>query len=186
MALATTTTTLVTAEEFLARPAAGRTELLEGRVVEMAPAGEEHSFIGTALVSRLSVWANAARAGRVYGADLGITVSRDPDTVLSPDGAFIAAARIGSGVQRGFLAVVPDLIVEVVSPSDRRVEVLAKVVTWLEAGAQVVWLVWPESQTVQVWTSPDYAVTVPRDATLTCPALLPGFELPLAEVFPAD
>lgn len=177
------TEALVTADELYALPDDGlRRELVEGEVIAMAPAGGEHGVSAMRLGSALQVWADQ-HEGLVYAAETGFRVSRDPDTVLAPDAAFTQAAR-GSEIPAGFVELVPDLVVEVVSPNDRTSEVLGKVGRWLEVGVRVVWLVWPQRRQVQVWHEPTQAVTLGVDDTLTEPDLLPGFELPLRRLFP--
>jgi Uma2 family endonuclease len=84
---------------------------------------------------------------------------------------------------RGYFQGPPDLAVEVMSPSDRAGEVLAKVQDWLAAGCRAVWVVDPTSQTVSAYRgSHETALLTVADA-LTDDDILPGFRLPVAEIF---
>jgi len=175
---------LLTADDLLAMPHDGRRrELVAGRVVEMAPAGFDHEALALEVGAALANWARATAAGRAVASSAGFVVSRAPDTVRAPDGAYIAADRLPRRGATGFCEVIPDLVFEVVSPGDRPGEVMAKAAEWLAVGVKVVWVFWPAEQVVQVWrTVTDIQRLVAGDV-LTCDDLLPGFALPLALVF---
>ena len=80
---------------------------------------------------------------------------RGPDTVRAPDVAFVAAERLGTGeIPTGFLEMAPDLVVEVVSPSDSANAVQAKVDDWLGAGTWLVWVVDPRASRSRGCSSP--------------------------------
>ena len=84
------TTKLMTAEELLEMPEDGfRYELVRGELVKMPPAGHMSSFREMRVGSRLAVYVDENRLGRVYGASGGFTLERGPDTVLAPDAAFV-------------------------------------------------------------------------------------------------
>ncbi len=175
---------LLTAEDLAAMPSGGRRlELVQGRLVTMAPAGEEHGVQGMALMVHLGHWVIENGLGRVYLAETGFVLSRDPDTVRAPDGAFLRRERQPADLGSSFATVLPDLVVEVASPTDSQHEVLGKVGDWLDAGVAVVWVLWPRAQCLQVWRAGHEATTLYADDTLTCADLLPGFELPLRKVF---
>ncbi len=182
--MADTLTRRMTIEEFELTYADRRAELIDGEVVEMAPASEEHGDIELGIMSAVRQHAQQYNLGRAVGASTGVILSRDPDVVLQPDGAFIAATsgRAGSSYVLGS----PDLVLEVVSPNDRAVAVKRKILRWLEAGVRVVWVVWPATATVEVWRGRDRVETLSRTDTLTCEDLLPGFALPLDTIFIAD
>lgn len=175
---------LVSAEELLAMPDDGvRRELIAGELMEMTPGGGEHGQLAVELMTVVGGWVRTNRLGRCFAAKTGFRLASDPDTVRAPDGAFICAARVPEPIPAGFMTVVPDLVLEVVSPNDRRRDVLAKVGDWLEAGVQVVWVLWPEERRLTVFRSASDICVVESSDTLTCESLLPGFALPLRELF---
>ena len=149
----------------------------------MSPTGEEHGGGVGEVAGQIWSFARTHKLGKVYGAETGFLISRDPDTVRAPDVAFLRAERVPPKPWRSFFRGAPDLVAEVLSPNDRASEVLDKVHQWLEAGCAVVWVVDPERQTVVVYESPDHAVTKTTGDELTCEKLLPGFRLPVAEIF---
>jgi Uma2 family endonuclease len=77
----------------------------------------------------------------------------------------------------------PDLAVEVLSPTDRMGDALAKISMYLQAGVQIVWLVDPSSQTVTVFQPDAAPATLRTGDTLDGGSVLPGFSLPVAEMF---
>jgi Uma2 family endonuclease len=184
MAHAVTETRVVTADDLLMMPDRGvRRELVRGEVREMAPPGEEHAEIATELIGHLRNHARAHSLGRVYG-ELGYRIASDPDTVLAPDVSFVRADRIGTGPRnRGFRSGAPDLAVEVVSPGDSVDEVEEKVFEWLMAGCRMVLVVNPRRRTATVYHSFKDVVVLGIDETLDGGDVVPGWTLPLRELF---
>jgi len=85
------------------------------------------------------------RLGEIVVADTGFVLARDPDTVRGPDVAFIARERYdAAGDPPTAFPGAPDLAVEVVSPSNRAVDIRAKVADYLAAGTRLVWVVDPD------------------------------------------
>ena len=88
-------TQLVTAEELLDMPDDGfKYELVRGELRKMAPAGSEHSVSGVEIGTSLFIHVKANNLGRVFGADAGFLIARDPDTVRAPDAAFVRRERV--------------------------------------------------------------------------------------------
>ena len=178
------TTKLMTAAELYELPNTERFELIRGELVEMAPTGFDHSDIAAELISRVRMFAREHGLGRVTGEGAGYRLEADPDVVLAPDVAFVRADRLPPREdRRGYLPLAPDLVVEVISPSDRAGQVLAKVNLYLTAGVPLLWLVDPEQQTVAAFTPDRPARVYSAPDTLTGADVLPGFELPIRELF---
>jgi Uma2 family endonuclease len=153
----------------------------------MSPASARHGEIAATLARHLGNYVADHRLGTVYAAETGFLVGRDPDTLLAPDVAFVRAERLPKpGQQQGFLELAPDLVVEVVSPSDTSRYVSDKVLTYLDAGCRLVWVVEPERRTVTV-SAPERTARVMMAAdTLEGGQVLPGLTLAVAAIFPAD
>jgi len=151
----------------------------------MSPAGEEHGWVVINVSAPLALYVRQQGLGRVYGAETGFTIARDPDTVRAPDVAFVRAERAGPRPGKKFFEGAPDLAVEVLSPEDRASEVLAKVHEWLDAGCRAVWLVDPETRTVTVYRSRSQISTLGASDELTGEDVVPGFSIPVADVFAA-
>lgn len=108
----------------------------------------------------------------------GFRVRRHPGTVRAPDLAFIRVDRDSRLDEAGCSEIVPDLAVEVVSPSDRSSDVIKRALFWLEVGVRLVWVIDPEAQVVQTHRSEDViGLLQGDDAMLSGEDVLPGFEL---------
>ncbi len=179
------TTRSMTAEELMALPDDGwRYELIEGVLHRMSPAGAEHGEIGTEFVWHLRSFVDPRRLGRVYPADTGFFLAHDPETVVAPDAAFVRADRLPPRTERhGYLDLVPDLVVEVVSPTDRQADVDDKVARYLTAGARLVWVTYPRRRSVRVHAPGREPRELGEGDVLDGEDVLPGFRLPVADIF---
>jgi Uma2 family endonuclease len=179
------TTKSMTAEEFMALPDDGRRyELIEGVLHEVSPGGLEHSGIGIELIWYLSGFVREHDLGRVYGPDAGYYFERDPVTVRAPDVSFIRTDRLPASKERkGFSPVLPDLAVEIASPGDSPGEIAEKVAFYLDHGVPLVWMTYPQSQSVVAHRSGrEPRVFGPSDV-LDGEDVVPGFRLPVADLF---
>jgi len=176
---------LLTAEDLLLMGDNGaRVELVEGEIVEMPPSGCTHSNLGGRAFAGLLAYSDSTGAGDCTQADGGYRLSRDPDTVRVPDAAFVRAERLPGGrLPTGFFEGAPDLAVEVVSPTESSIETEAKVGDYLRAGARLVWVVYPELRIVRVHRANGISEVVAAGGTLSGEDVLPGFSLPLSQLF---
>lgn len=173
----------LTVDEFERLPEGeGKQELHDGRVVEMAPVGDLHGQTVVELVVRLHDSVRALgghRFGRIV-TETGFVLW--PDRLgesRAPDLALVLAA---SAATRHFIRGRPALAVEVLSPYDRMPEVLAKVREYLGAGVPLVWVVDPLA-TVTAYRPGTAPRRLGQDDTLDGEDVLPGFRLPLAELW---
>ena len=161
-----------------------RMELVKGKVYEMAPAGGRHGGAAMNAGTFLNVHVRLHGLGRVFAAETGFIVRRDPDTVRAPDSAFVSEGRLGmEEIPDGFVEVIPDLVVEVVSPGDSRREVLEKVQDWLQAGVRLVWVLYPATRTAVVYRSLSDVSNLAEGDSLDGEDVVPGFSCDLREVF---
>ncbi len=176
---------LLTAEQFAALPLAGlRSELIQGELRTLPPTFEDHGEITMRLSVILGQYVLAQRLGKLYAAETGFLIARDPDTVRAPDIAFIAQARLSAPRSAPrWVPTIPDLVVEVVSSSDRPAEVSAKVAMWLAAGVRLVWVVRPEDHTIEVHRPHAPSAILTEAATLDGADVVPGFATPVATIF---
>ena len=120
--------------------------------------------------------------GRVTGADGGYIVG---DERLIPDVGFVSYTRQPEDPHAAYNPIAPDLAVEVLSPSDSPYVTRLKIASYTHAGT-TVWLIDPEQQTVEIY-SPDVAPqTLDNSDTLNGGDILPGFTLPVKDIFPAQ
>lgn len=181
--------TLLTADEFydFCCKNDGRYELVRGEVIELSPANDQHGEISVNIGTVFNIYSRRRGMGRTR-VDTGYRLEQDPDTVRGPDVSFVLLPR-GPGVTLTgrFVPNAPDIAVEVVSSSNTTTEVECKVREYLAAGSQRVWVVYPAtSRAVRrvVIHHPDGAtISYTGDDVITDEGLLPGFSLPLAEIF---
>lgn len=175
----------VTAEDLLKMPDDGfRYELVGGELRRMSPAGNKHGRIAALLTGFLIQHVMANKLGAVYAAETGFKLSENPDTVRAPDVAFVRQERLEEvGEVEGFWPGAPDLVIEVLSPGDAYSEVEGKTMTWLEAGARMVAVVDPHKRTVTVYRSLSDIAILDEGATLHGGEVVPGWLLPLREIF---
>lgn len=182
---------VMTADELLMlRMPDKRTELVRGRLVVREPAGFWHGDVAARVLVAISNYLAADRRsqalgvarGRVVAAETGFTLQRNPDTVRAPDVAYICAERLPSGAHVGFADFAPDLAVEVLSPSDRPGEVLAKVADWLTAGTALVWTIDPERRRARVYRADGSDTMLHAADHLDGEDVLPGFRASVSEL----
>jgi len=118
-----------------------RRELVDGEIVEAAPVGGVHGQITLRIARKLAEHVERHGTGKVLVGDVGfgLNLPYDPERVRGPDVAFVSSQRRPGGrLPQGFLSGPPDLVVEVLSPSDNPVDVQQKVRDYLDAGARLV------------------------------------------------
>jgi Uma2 family endonuclease len=177
-------TTLMTADLLFELDLDGHHDLIRGELVSMAPAGARHGRIAAFVAYVLLRHLETNPVGMAYGAETGFILVRNPDTVLAPDAAFVRADRLPpDDEQDGFLPLAPDLAVEVLSPSERAGHLNAKVSEYLTAGVRLLWVIDPARQTVTIYSPVRPAHTLTVADTLDGGDVLPGFSLPVSELF---
>ncbi|MDE2939944.1 MAG: Uma2 family endonuclease [Chloroflexota bacterium] len=176
---------LVTVEELLEMPDDGfRYELARGKLRKMAPAGARHGRSAGKVARPLMNHVATNNLGEVYIAEAGFLLASDPDHVRVPDVAFVRRERFEDvGDTEGFFPGPPDLAVEVILPSDRYTEVAEKVEGWLVAGTRMVIVVDPRRRVVSVHLPGKEPVTLHEHETLDGGAVVPGWSMPVADIF---
>jgi Uma2 family endonuclease len=159
-----------------------RHELIRGELIQMPPASHLHSTLAAWIVTVLNMHVRPQQLRHVTGADGGYILSRNPDVVVAPDAAFVLSDRLPDEIPT-YLELAPDLAVEVVSPSDRMNDVTDKVMLYLDAGAQLVWIVQPTLKTVTVHYPDRTSRTLTTDDQLDGGEVLPGFQIAVSELF---
>jgi Uma2 family endonuclease len=181
------TKTLLTVKEYAAlnEPEGVRYELSEGELIVTPSASAFHNDIRDEFNGRLRLF--------VKGRKLGLVTSETDvklvgETVRRPDVAFIGADRLqGIDLHRVPLPLAPDLVIEIVSQNDRADDLLLKVSQYLAAGTKAVWVFYPSTGLAYRYVpgrlEPEVRSAKAGD-TFEEPKLLPGFSIPLAEIFP--
>lgn len=174
---------ITNAEQLLGATALGRCELVCGELIRMNPAGFLHGRVVGRVTSLLESHVRQNKLGALTGAETGFLIATGPDTVRAPDVGFVRAERVEDPKMEGFFRGAPDLAVEVLSPSDRASDVLAKVQDWLSSGCRAVWVIDPARETVSAYRGEGQAVVLSVSDELAGGDVLPGWTLRVAELF---
>ncbi len=177
-------TPLMTAEELAQLPdEGGRYELVAGVMHKMAAASYHHAKLANRFAHKLTTYVEAHQLGEVSG-ESGWVLATNPDTVRIPDAAFLVQRRVTAEAEvAGFQRGAPDLVLEVISPTDSYSEVAAKVDEWLAGGARMVVIIDPRKHIIRVHRSKTEAVTLHAADTLDGGDVVPGWRLPVHEIF---
>ncbi|MEG4031600.1 MULTISPECIES: Uma2 family endonuclease [unclassified Microcoleus] len=156
-------------------------ELEDGRLSIVGPSDIVSSEISSILIRLLGNWVYPRRLGRVFDSAGGFIM---PDTnVKAPDVSFVRAARLRHS-PRYLGELVPDLVVEIKSQSDRIKPIETKVLKFIELGAIVGILIDPDEETVTIYRSTGEPTVLGNGDILTLAELFPGWELPVSELWP--
>ncbi len=113
----------------------------------MTPTGDEHGAVEANITAELRAHVRDRNLGKVRSGEVGVYVRRNPDTVRAADVLYISHERYARKTSSVFLDVAPDLIVEILSPSDSWKEVTQKLREYLAIGVRLVWVVDPVART---------------------------------------
>lgn len=143
-------------------------------------------FIAGNIFLLLTKYVDAHKLGWMFPAETACQCfPQYPDRIRKPDAAFVALDRLRGNQVRadGFLRVVPDLVVEVISPRDTAYRVNEKIKEWLDGGTPLLWVVYPREHEVRVLYGYSGEKTFRTDDTLTGDPVLPGFSVPVKDLF---
>jgi Uma2 family endonuclease len=167
-----------------------RYEVVNGEVVELEPMSGFASEIANRLNTRLAVYADQNPIGRPRMDMLfRLPLPEDPKRKREPDLAFISFERWPESRPMPYrgnpVDVVPDLMVEVASPTDTAEDLMAKADDYLRAGARLVWLIYPRLRRLDAYTARGAPPRVFNETdALDGGEVLPGFSVPMAGLFP--
>jgi len=170
-------------EELLALPKDGYDhELIDGEIV-MSPAGSEHGAIIMRIGGPLFTFVMAHKLGEVVDGQTGCRMATGD--LLSPDVSFVINNRWKTHRANAetFFHGGPDLVVEVLSPDDTPTIVARKMELYFNNGTRLAWVVHPRKRAVDVYRSLEQRRTVNASASLDGEEIVPGFTLPLVNVF---
>ena len=173
---------LATLQDLLNTPKDGnKYELVDGEIV-VSPAGMRHSEVAGNITGLIWEFLQRNPIGKVYTSDVGIAFPNG--NVRSPDVTFVSIGKLPEGRSpETFGELIPDLAMEVLSPSDSLKELGKKIGEFLENGVPLVWLVDPARQTVTVYRSLTETQQLTSKDMITAEPVLPGFSVPVSRFF---
>ncbi|MFO0866846.1 MAG: Uma2 family endonuclease [Gemmataceae bacterium] len=160
-------------------------EVVNGQVVESAPMGAFETSIATILTGRLLAYVEQHQTGRVLAETL-FSLQRDEKLKRRPDVAYVSYDRWPKSRRVPSIEgwdVVPDLAVEIVSPSNTANEILVKNGEYFDAGVRLIWVVYPEQERIFAFSSATEVKILTTNDTLEGGEVLPGLALSIASLF---
>ena len=163
-------------------------EIIDGIRVETPPMSTESTLIASELYLHVANFAKANKIGRgivdgLFHLPLPMDRNRRPDVAFVPFSRWPQTKRLPSS---DAWDVLPDIVAEVLSPSDLAEEVLDKIEEYFLSGIRLVWVIHPKLQLVYVYESPTQIRVLTRNDSLDGGVALPGFQLPLVQLFPTE
>ena len=163
-------------------------ELIEGELFEMPPPGYEHGRLAVEISHYIWSFVKERDLGKVT-VETGYHPPDSRHTLLSPDVAFLSKAKAPHPSWGKYIPVMPDLAIEILSPTDTLRKARRKAALYLRHGTQLVWIVLPAEKGVDVCRAADgprlNIEFVGQESSLSGEQVLPGFELKLELLFPA-
>ncbi len=156
-------------------------ELVNGDLYPMTPTKLAHGRIANWIAYQLTGFVVPRKLGAVFAAETGFAISEKD--VLAPDVSYLRKERLPAEEAKGFVRLAPDLAVEVFSESNTQPEMQQKVELYFSAGARLVWVVYPGSRTVYVYTAPDKVNILKGEMVVDGADVLPGFALKVSTIF---
>ena len=178
----------------------GRFEIIDGDVLYLSPHASEHGLIVRWLFVKLfqfltgnpdwEVFQKLAFAQIDWGtpeASNWVKGALEPDIMVVSKMKLAESRAARPDWRRWPVTIVPALVIEVVSPSDRYKEIMDKIAAYLRLGVTMIWLIDPHQRTVNMYEPGKSAPTVIHgDLPLVAADVLPGLSLSLAELFDAQ
>jgi Uma2 family endonuclease len=171
-------------EEDLNKPHGPTCELIDGVLVEK-PMGARESLLAAYVIGMLREYLANDDKGVVLGADGFIRI--EDGLLRAPDATFIPWSSFPNEElpEEAYWSVAPGLVVEVLSPGNTRAEIDRKLNELFDVGCKLAWVIDPDAQTAKVYTSAKRFKELDAKGTLEGGKVLPGFKLPLADLFAA-
>ncbi len=165
----------------------GHFEVVNGKVVEKPAMGVYETHIASALMCLLGHFIRSNRLGNLESEMLFLLDAAN-DLKRRPDLAFVSHERWARNrpvPRTAAWEVIPELAIEIISPTNLACEVLVRVDDYFRSGVRSVWVVYPgeELELVYIYESPTSVRILTRSDRLELPGILPGFQLPLDSLF---
>lgn len=159
----------------------------EGAIIIMPPAGAETGRTNADLAFQVVAWAKRDGTGQTFDSSSGFTLPNG--AIRSPDVAWVRGERwdrLTPAQKAGFAPLCPDFAIELRSPTDRLRSVQGKLEEYIANGAQLAWLIDPQTLTVHVYRPGRPVEKIERPAEICGDPELPGLVVDLAEVWDSD
>jgi len=177
---------LLTAEEFflLLDPGDGsQQELVHGEITATAPSGGIHGVSCLKAGRRIGDFVEWNNLGTVTSNGTGFITERGPDSVRGPDISFWSKEKL-TAIPVGYIETAPDMLVEVLSPSNTSKQIRAKLKEYFASGVRLVWVMAPEDRTLTIYRIPDEGRLLHESALVSGEDVLPEFTCRVSDLLP--
>jgi Uma2 family endonuclease len=180
--------TIADLEQLQAEHPEWQMELVDGSILVMGPSDYISEEIGAELIRLLGNWVRPRKLGRVTGSSAGFILpslenNHEKRNLRTPDVSFVRADKLKTS-KRDFVELVPDLMVEIKSKSDRVKTLEEKIQLFLELGCNVGILIDPDELILKVYRLNQAPLILQNNDKLTLLDLFPGWELTVSELWP--
>jgi Uma2 family endonuclease len=155
-----------------------------GEILVMTPANSKTSKMNVRIGRLLDEWAEADGRGVAFDSSGGFTL---PDTSMrNPDAAWMLNSRwnaMSDDEQSSFAPACPDFIIELRSPSDSLAELQAKMLQWIDNGAQIAWLIDPQRKVVEIYRPGEEPEIHEQPTSVQGTGPIAGFELVMSRIW---
>jgi Uma2 family endonuclease len=157
----------------------------EGEIIVVPPAGGESDYSSLDAGSQLKGWSRVDGRGRAFGSSVAFLLPSG--AAYSPDAAWVSKSRLSKltrAQRRKFLPVVPEFVIEVMSPSDRLKAAKEKMLAWLAEGVELAWLIDGDHETVYIYRTGSQQPEQRTGITMLAgEGPVAGFELDLQDIW---
>ncbi len=156
----------------------------KGRLIVMSPTGSETGRLNGNLFAQVWNWNRQTKLGEVFDSSTGFRLSSG--AIRSPDVSWIALERwnsLSEGQKRGFAPIDPDLVIELISPTDNLEDLQQKMSEYISCGVKLGWLINPDAKEVEIYRVGQNKQVINNPSSLSGEELLPGLTVDLADIF---
>jgi Uma2 family endonuclease len=158
-------------------------EIIDGDLIVMTPAGKYHNRVSSNFEFVFRLFCKSHPELDFGGDNDGFLISRNPDTLLSPD-ATLYRRRKDEG--KTWLEFAPEIVVEIISPSNLISAIAFKRSRFFDAGSEQFWIVDPNARKIEFCFVDGRKIVAEGDETIDCEGIAKGLQIKLADVFKAD
>ncbi len=155
----------------------------DGELIVMPPAGGESSEKNFDLAMEVGGWNRRSSLGRTFDSSCGYDFTALGGGKLSPDVSWIEKSRLEGVTIIGFIAIVPDFVIELRSATDNLKPLQEKMEEYRRLGVRLGLLINPKNKQVEVYRSGQDAVVLESPGAIDCGDVMPGFMLSMSRIW---
>jgi Uma2 family endonuclease len=155
-----------------------------GKLIVMPPTGSESGRKNSKLLVRIGIWNEQKKLGELFDSSTGFKLSNG--ATKSPDVSWIESGRwnsIPKELRRKFAPIDPDFVIELMSPTDDKIELQQKMIEYMNCGVKLGWLICPDEKQVEIYRNGQEKEILNNPQSLSGENILPQLTVDLSEIF---